>query len=179
MIFKGSLIGLVIFQVLSWRWCASIHPVGPEYFLLSWYPDIENLYKRYQVKQPLLVLGLAMMSAGKLPWNTLETKLNYYETIIEISIKTLQTLAEISLKNSIKIPQSGICPAPCVLRQWTVIFAWKCFIFSVFARMCNAAYVIFIMWNSISRRLSSFSVKHQLWSGCHGERSSKKYQVTF
>ena len=25
-----------------------------------------------------------------------------------------------------KIPQSGICPAPCVLCQCTVVFAWKC-----------------------------------------------------
>ena len=40
---------------------------------------------------------------------------------------------------------SGICPAPCVLRQCTVVFAWN-----VCARMCNAAYVIFIMWKSIS-----------------------------
>ena len=43
----------------------------------------------------------------------------------------------------------GICPAPCVLRLCTVVFARKCRL-SACARMYNAANIIFIMWNSIS-----------------------------
>ena len=38
---------------------------------------------------------------------------------------------------------SHICSAPCVLHHLTVVF-------SVCARMGHAAYVIFIIWNSIS-----------------------------
>ena len=63
-----------------------------------------------------------------------------------------------------KIQQSGICPAPCVLRQWTSLLTslqYKCEVlhqsslhenvfFSVCARMGNAAYITFIMRNSIS-----------------------------
>ena len=44
---------------------------------------------------------------------------------------------------------SGICPAPCVVRQCTVVFAENV-IFSVCTLMDNAAYIIFIMLNSIS-----------------------------
>ena len=56
---------------------------------------------------------------------------------------------------------------PCVLRQCTVVFAWKCCLFC----LCNAAYVEF---HFQLRCLVSFLVKHQLWSGCHSEKSSKK-----
>ena len=47
-----------------------------------------------------------------------------------------------------KIPQSGICPAPCALRQCTVVLHENV-VFSIRARMCNAAYSIFVMWNYI------------------------------
>ena len=39
-------------------------------------------------------------------------------------------------------------------------------VFSVFASMDNAAYIIFIMWNSISRLDAKYHF--QLWCGCHG-----------
>ena len=45
---------------------------------------------------------------------------------------------------------SRICPAPCVPHHCTVVFAWKCHLFCLCAYMDNAAYIIFIMWNSIS-----------------------------
>ena len=47
-----------------------------------------------------------------------------------------------------KIPQSGICPALCVLNVQSYLH--ENVVLSVCALMCNAAYVIFIMWNSIS-----------------------------
>ena len=43
----------------------------------------------------------------------------------------------------------GICPVLCVLSQYTVVFRENV-VFSVCARMGNAAYIISIMWNSIS-----------------------------
>ena len=49
-----------------------------------------------------------------------------------------------------KIPQSGICPAPCVLRQCTVVFAWKCRLFCLCAYVQCLVCYIFIMLNSIS-----------------------------
>ena len=66
--------------------------------------------------------------------------------------------------STIKMPQSGICPAPCVLRQCTsplppIHYICKVLhqsplhenvVFSVFSRMGNAAYIIYIMWSSIS-----------------------------
>ena len=79
-----------------------------------------------------------------------------------------------------KIPQSGICPAPCVHRQSTVIFAWKYRIFCLCAHVqCHICYIFHVEFHFRFRRLLSFTVKHQLWSGCHGERSSKKISGNF
>ena len=74
-----------------------------------------------------------------------------------------------------EIPQSGICPAPCALRQCTVVFAWKCCLFCLCTHVqCRVCYIYHVEFHFRFRRLLSFPVKHQLWSGCHGEKSSKK-----
>ena len=78
------------------------------------------------------------------------------------------------------MPQSGICPAPCVLRQCTVVFAWKCHLFCLCAHVqCRVCYIYHVEFHFRFRRLLSFPVKHQLRSGCHGEKSSKKIPGNF
>ena len=75
----------------------------------------------------------------------------------------------------IKIPQSGICPAPCALCQCTVVFAWKCCLCCLCAHVqCRVCYIYHVEFHFRFRFLLSFPVKHQLWSGCHCEKSSKK-----
>ena len=48
--------------------------------------------------------------------------------------------------------QCGICPCPgpCVLCQYTVVFAWKRRIFCLCVHEQCRIYIIFIMWNSTS-----------------------------
>ena len=50
-------------------------------------------------------------------------------------------------------------------------------VFSVCVRMDTAAYIIFFMWNHFSGLDAWYH--SQLWSGCHGEKSSKKYSGNF
>ena len=71
--------------------------------------------------------------------------------------------------------QVGICPAPCVLRQFTVVFAWKCRLLCLCAHgQCLVHHIYHVEFHFRFRHLLSFPVKHQLWSGCPGEKSSKK-----
>ena len=50
-------------------------------------------------------------------------------------------------------------------------------VFSVCARMGNAAYIIFIMWNSISHLDAWYHLLFNIsCGGCHGDRSSKKFR---
>ena len=52
----------------------------------------------------------------------------------------------------------------------------------LFVRACAKPRMVYLSCGipfPVIRHLLSFLVKHQLWSGCHGEKSSKKYQVTF
>ena len=73
------------------------------------------------------------------------------------------------------IPQSGICPAPYMLRQCTVVFAWQCRFFCFCAHVqSRICYIYHVELYFRFRHLLSFPVKHQLWRGCHGEKSSKK-----
>ena len=76
----------------------------------------------------------------------------------------LKNITDLDYNTDKKIPQSGICPAWCVLRQYTsplppLQYINKAFhmsslhenvVLSICSRMDNAAYIIFIMWNSIS-----------------------------
>ena len=54
-------------------------------------------------------------------------------------------------------------------------------VFSVSARTCNAAYVIFIMWNSISGLDTCYHFQVNISCGveCHGEKSSKRISGNF
>ena len=75
-------------------------------------------------------------------------------------------------KKKEKIPQSGICPAPCMLCQSTVVFAWKCHFFCFCAHVqCRLCYIYHVEIHFRFRHLVSFLAKHLLWSGCHGEKS--------
>ena len=56
-----------------------------------------------------------------------------------------------------KIPQSGICPAPCMLRQCTVVFAWKCRLFySCAYGQCRVYYIYHVEFHFRFRVLESF-----------------------
>ena len=44
---------------------------------------------------------------------------------------------------------------------------------------CQVCYIYHVEFHFRFRRLLSFSVKHQLWSGCHSEKSSKKISGNF
>ena len=58
-----------------------------------------------------------------------------------------------------KIPQSGICPALCVLRHYTVVFAWKCCLFCLCAHgQCRICYIYHVEFHFRFRRLVSFPV---------------------
>ena len=56
-----------------------------------------------------------------------------------------------------KIPQSGICPAPCVLCQCTVVFAWKCRLFCLCTyRQCRIYYIYHVKFYFWFGHLVSF-----------------------
>merc|ERR1711954_60653 len=44
---------------------------------------------------------------------------------------------------------------------------------------CRVCYIYHVEFHFRFRHLLSFPVKHQLWSGCHGGRSSKKTSGKF
>ena len=79
-----------------------------------------------------------------------------------------------------EIPQSGICPAPCVPFLFTVVFAWKCRL-SVCAHMDNAAYIMFIMWHSISGLDTWYHFRFNISCGVAVKVRShqEKFQVIF
>ena len=63
-------------------------------------------------------------------------------------------MAERNLKIS-----SGICPAPCVLCQCTVVFAWKCRLFCLWAYgQCCIYYIYHVEFHFRFRNLVSFPV---------------------
>ena len=127
-----------------------------------------------------------LKTPSKLPWNTLETSLgtplklvwNIQKTLIlQLFDHWIYTLPVPSLEVTLplKIPQSGICPAPCVLRQCTVVFAWKCRLLCLCMYVqCRVCYIYHVEFHVRFRHLVSFPVEHQLWCGCHGEKSSTK-----
>ena len=81
-----------------------------------------------------------------------------------------------------KIPQSRICPAPCVLRRCTVVFVWKCRHFcSCTHGQDNAAYIIFIMWNYISGLDAWYHFRFNISCGVAvtGKSHKKKILVIF
>ena len=105
-------------------------------------------------------------------------KINKINNINKIQVNTV-TIVTSTTKVILEV-QWGICPAACVLRQCTVVFARKCR-FSVSVGMCHAAYVIFIMWNSISGLDTWYHFRFNISCGvavkvrCHQE----KFQVIF
>ena len=55
-----------------------------------------------------------------------------------------------------KIPQSGICPAPCVLCLFTVVFAWKCRLFCLCRHgQCRVHYIYHVEFHFWFRHLVS------------------------
>ena len=58
-----------------------------------------------------------------------------------------------------EIPQSGICPAPCVPCLFTVVFAWKCCLFCLCAHgQCRIYYIYHVEFHFRFRHLVSFPV---------------------
>ena len=61
-----------------------------------------------------------------------------------------------------------------------VVFAWKCRLFCLCAHVqCRLCYIYHVEFHFQLRRMLSFPVKHQLWSGCQGGRSSQKTSGKF
>ena len=53
----------------------------------------------------------------------------------------------------------AVCPAPCVLRQCRVVFAWKCHLFCLCAHVqCRVCYIYHVEFHFRFRRLLSFAV---------------------
>ena len=74
-----------------------------------------------------------------------------------------------------------LAPTPIYMQSFAlVVFAWKFRLFCLWAHgQCHVYYVYQVEFHFRFRRMVSFPVKHQLWSGCHSEKSSKNISGNF
>ena len=95
------------------------HQVQKSLIWISWHNDMEEV--KFKMHPKGTVPPFRMLSRGTVPQFKMHPRgtLDFYDIILSLNLDCIAT----STTKVVLEAQWGICPAPCVLRQYTVVFA--------------------------------------------------------